>query len=83
MSVPGASTPLQLTYNPQWATQVEVYDWTQGAFVTVTGQRGADAATSLVALTADQVRDGVVRVRLHEPRLSWATNVWVDAPTAG
>ena len=76
--VPRADAPLQLTYNPQWATTVEVYDWSRGAFVTVTGQAGADATTSVASLSADQVRDGVVRVRMHEPRLSWGTNVWVD-----
>jgi hypothetical protein len=70
--------PLQLTYNPQWATVMEVFDWSRGTFVTVSGRSGGDAATSVVALTGDQVRDGVVRVRMHEPRLSWATNIWVD-----
>lgn len=76
--VPRTDAPLQLTYNPQWATHVEVYDWASRAFVTVTGLAGADAATSIVGLTPDQVRDGMVRVRMHEPRLSWGTNVWVD-----
>jgi hypothetical protein len=80
VQVPGASAPMRLTYNPQWATSMEVYDWTAGAFATVTGQPGGDAATSIVALGSNQVRDGVVRVRMHEPRLSWATNIWVDGP---
>jgi len=81
VQVPGASAPMRLTYNPQWATSMEVYDWTAGAFVAVRGQPGPDAATSFVALGPSQVRDGVVRVRMHEPRLSWATNIWVDTPS--
>jgi len=79
VQVPGASAPMRLTYNPQWATSMEVYDWASGAFTTVTGQAGGDAATSIVALGSNQVRDGVVRVRMHEPRLSWASSVFVDA----
>jgi hypothetical protein len=78
MLVPPTDAPLQLTYNRQWATTMEVYDWSKGAFVTVAGRSGADAATGIGALTPDQVRDGLVRVRMHEPRLSWGTNVWVD-----
>lgn len=77
VSVPATTGGLRLTYNPEWATSMEVYDWSRGAFVTVTGQ-AVDQSTSAAPLTSDQVRDGLVRVRVHEPRLSWATNVWVD-----
>jgi hypothetical protein len=57
---------------------MQVFDWSAGAFVPVTG-RGADPTATVVPLTQDQVRNGLVRVRMGEPRLSWATNVWVDA----
>jgi hypothetical protein len=82
LSVPPTTGGLQLTYNAQWATSMEVYDWARGAFVPVSGQ-GADPASSVVSLTGDQVRSGLVRVRMHEPRLSWATNVWIDAAKSG
>jgi len=82
LSVPPTSGRLQLTYNTQWASSMEVYDWTTGAFVSVTGQ-GADPTASAVPLTANLVRNGLVRVREHEPRLSWGANVWVDAASAG
>jgi hypothetical protein len=78
LSVPAASGALKLTYNPQWTTHIQVYDWTQGAYVTVTGQ-SVDPATSALPLTSDQVRDGLVRVRMSEPRLSWGSNVWLDS----
>jgi len=78
LSVPPTSGGLQLTYNSQWATSMQVYDWSIGSYVTVTGH-GSDPTASSVPLTADQVRNGLVRVRMGEPRLSWATNVWVDA----
>jgi hypothetical protein len=81
--VPRSDVPLVLDYNPQSAAAVEVYDWSRGVFVSVTGQAGADPSQGTVALSADQVRDGLVRIRLHEPRLSWATNVWVDTARAG
>jgi hypothetical protein len=81
--VPRTDVPLALDYNPQWASSVDVYDWTRGVFVTAAGQAGADPAHSTVALSPDQVRDGLVRVREHEPRLSWATNLWVDAARTG
>jgi hypothetical protein len=81
--VPHTDVPLVLDYNPQWATSIEVYDWARGGFAVVSGQPGPDPAHSSAALTPDQVRDGLVRVRLHEPRLSWATNIWVDTARAG
>jgi hypothetical protein len=81
LSVPAAAGALQLTYNAQWATSMEVYDWATGAFVGVTGH-GADPTASAVPLTGDEVRDGVVRVRMGEPRLSWGADVWVDAAGA-
>ncbi len=77
LSVPGGTGPLQLTYNAQWATSMEIYDWTRGAFATVS-QRPVDSSTSAVPLTGDQVRDGLVRVRMKEPRIGWGTSVWVD-----
>jgi hypothetical protein len=81
--MPRSDVPLVLDYNPQSATAVDVYDWSRGVFVAISGQAGADPTQGTVALSADQVRDGLVRVRLHEPRLSWATNVWVDTARAG
>jgi hypothetical protein len=78
IAVPPTTGGLQLTYNSQWATSMQVFDWSAGAFVPVTG-RGADPTATAVPLTQDQVRNGLVRVRMGEPRLSWATNVWVDA----
>jgi len=77
--LPRVDGPLTLTYNAQWATAVDVYDWSRGLFVPVPRQPGRDLAQSTAPISGDQVRDGMVRVRLHEPRLSWATNVWVDA----
>jgi hypothetical protein len=77
LSVPPTATGLQLTYNSQWASSMEVYDWATGAYETVAGQ-GTDPTALAVPLTADQVRNGLVRVRMHEPRLDWGANVWVD-----
>jgi hypothetical protein len=76
--MPHSDVPLQLTYNSQWATEMEVYDWSRGAFAPVSAKPGGDPSATAVALAPEQVRDGIVRVRMHEPRLSWATNVWVD-----
>jgi len=81
--VPNAGVPLQLVYNPQWAASIEVYDWATGEFVAVAGRTAADPTMSTAALSPDEVRDGLVRVRLHEPRLSWGTTVWVDAVKNG
>ena len=78
LAVPPTTGALQLTYNSQWATSMEVYDWATGAYVTVTGQ-GMDPTALGVPLTTDLVRNGLVRVRMHEPRLSWGTTVWVDS----
>ncbi|HEY4026973.1 MAG TPA: hypothetical protein VGO86_11135 [Candidatus Dormibacteraeota bacterium] len=81
--VPHTGVPLQLTYNPQWTTAMEVYDWSRGVFVPVSAGPGGDPSASAVALAPEQMRDGMVRVRMHEPRLSWATSVWIDEVPAG
>ena len=38
----------------------------------------ADGPQAAVPLDPQQVRDGMVRVRLHEPRVSWGSSVWLD-----
>jgi hypothetical protein len=82
LAVPPSTGGLQLTYNSQFDTSVEIYDWATGAFLPATGQ-GADPTAVAVPLNGDEVRDGLVRVRVHEPRLSWGANVWVDAAGGG
>jgi hypothetical protein len=77
--VPPPSGPLALTFDAGWTPAVEVYDWTRGAFVPGPATRGADASQTGVPLTADQVGGGMVRVRLHEPRVSWGATLSLDA----
>ncbi|HEY4027630.1 MAG TPA: hypothetical protein VGO86_14480, partial [Candidatus Dormibacteraeota bacterium] len=83
LSVPPTTGALNLTYNPQWATRMEVYDWSRGVFVPVSAGPSGDPSASAVALPPELMRDGMVRVRMHEPRLSWATSVWIDEARAG
>lgn len=79
--VPASNRPLQLVYNAQWASSTEVYDWSQGAFVPVAAGGGGAQATA--PLDPQQVHDGLVRVRMHEPRVSWGLSVWVDTSQPG
>jgi hypothetical protein len=83
VSLPSTAARLSLVYNGQWSSTVEVFDWAQGTFLPVTGVPGTDPTQSSAGLTANQVRNGLVRVRLHEPRISWGTSVWVDAASGG
>jgi len=78
--VPAPSGPLALTFNGQWSSAVEVYDWSRGAFVPALASPVAGAEQLQATLTPDQVRDGLVRVRLHEPRPSWGLTLSVEAP---
>ena len=75
---PQSSVPLVLSYSSVWANSVELYDWSKGRFVPAASVTGSDMSAGSIPLTADLLRDGMVRVRVHEPRLSWGTNVWVD-----
>lgn len=75
---PQSSVPLVLSYSSVWANSVELYDWSQGRFVPAASVIGSDMSAGSIPLTSDLLRDGMVRVRVHEPRLSWGTNVWVD-----
>ena len=79
--VPPSNQPLQLVYNSQWASSTEVYDWSQGAFVPVTA--GGVGAQATAPLGPQDIHDGLVRVRMHEPRVSWGLSVWVDAVAPG
>jgi len=75
---PKSGVPLVLTYSSVWANSVELYDWSEGRFVPAASVSGSDAATGSIPLTPNLLRDGMLRVRVHEPRLSWGTNIWVD-----
>jgi hypothetical protein len=75
---PAPAGALALTYNAEWSPSVEVYDWSRAAFAPVPAQPAGDLTQTRVPLTAEQVRDGMVRVRVHEPRISWAADVWLD-----
>jgi hypothetical protein len=78
--VPSATGSLELTYNSQWSPNIEVYDWSSASFLPVAGAGGSDPTRLTAPLTSAQVRDGLVRVRAHEPRLSWAANLSVGSP---
>jgi hypothetical protein len=76
LTIPPTTAPLQLTLNQESVTGLEVYDWTQGTFVPV--PMDSATSTSIAPLTAGEVRDGLVRLRVHEPRLMWAQAIWVE-----
>ena len=71
-----------LTYSSVWTNSVELYDWSQGRFVPAASAAGSALPAGSVPLSPELLRDGMVRVRVHEARLTWGTNVWVDAAAA-
>lgn len=79
LRLPPAASPLTLSVNPEFVdpAHVEVYDWKRGAFEPVVLPPSAGTGAT-VPLNADQVGAGVVRVRLHEPRVLWGASLWVD-----
>src|SRR5262252_2120263 len=79
---PQSGVPLVLTYSSVWTNSVELYDWSQGRFVSAASAAGTELPAGSVPLSPELLRDGMVRVRVHEARLSWGTNVWVDAAAA-
>jgi hypothetical protein len=74
--VAGATPPLRLTYTTGWFSQVEVYDFAARAYRSVPPGGGAQTT---VELTPGELRDGIVRVRVSEPRVGWGENLWVDS----
>jgi hypothetical protein len=76
LTVPSASVPLELNFGAESVTRLEIYDWSQGTFVPVAADTPALNAST--PLTAGEVHDGLVRVRVREPRLLWAQAIWVD-----
>jgi hypothetical protein len=76
LTIPSTAVPLVLNVAQESVTGIEVYDWAQGTFVTVAADRGPGLSSTPIA--ASEVRDGAVRVRVHEPRLMWAQSIWVD-----
>ncbi|HKF74641.1 MAG TPA: hypothetical protein VKF59_00735 [Candidatus Dormibacteraeota bacterium] len=76
IQVPATTAPLTLTWNAQWATSVELWDWTSSTFVAFPSP--ASTPLGRAALPAPYVHDGLLRVRMHEPRVSWGGDLWVD-----
>ncbi len=74
--VAGAGLPLRLTYTTGWFSQVEVYDFATRTYRPV--PPGGGPQTS-VELAPGELRGGIVRVRVSEPRVGWGENLWVDA----
>jgi hypothetical protein len=78
VELPSATGSLVLRYDKRLYTGVAVYDWTartwrQSDFT-------ADPATPLVMLTGlrpNEVRSGLVRVRVNEANLSWGSEITV------
>ena len=78
IDVPQSGAPLALTYGSVWTSSVEVYDWSRGTFVPAASVAGSNPAAGSLPLTSDLLHGGILRVRVHEPRLTWGANVWVD-----
>lgn len=79
---PQSGVPLVLTFSSAWTNSVELYDWSQGRFVSAASVAGSELPAGSVPLSPELLRDGMVRVRVHEARLSWGTNMWVDPAAA-
>lgn len=79
--LPPTTSPLQLTFNRQFGTSVEVYDFARRAFVMVNGDPGDPVFTT--PLSADQVQAGLVRVRVREARILQGAGISVDVAGAG
>jgi hypothetical protein len=62
---------------------VEVYDFARGTFVGVSPTGNGEDPLMTAALSPDQVRDGLVRVRLREARMFQGSSVWVEAAGSG
>jgi len=78
IALPGATGPLVLRYDKRLYTGVAVYDWTAGTWRQ--SDFSDDPATPLVLLTQlkpSEVRDGLVRVRVHEATLTWGSEIVV------
>lgn len=77
--LPPSTGPLELSYARQFASGVEIYDFAQGTFVKGTSNGSAEDPLVSVTLTPEQVRTGMVRVRLREPRIFQGASFWVDS----
>ncbi len=79
--LPLNTTPgVQLSWDKRWAQQVEIYDWTAGAWHPA-GFDPEDAnPIATVGLAGGDTAGGLVRVRVREPRLSWGSTLAVEMP---
>ncbi len=74
--LPDTSKPLQLTFNRDLSSQLEIYDFAQGRFTSVSAPATDVMAT--VALSPEQVSGGMVRVRFREARLFQGSGFQVE-----
>ncbi|TMD55797.1 MAG: hypothetical protein E6I85_02110 [Chloroflexi bacterium] len=81
IALPSTSGTLMLRYDQRLYSDVEVYDWQ--AHTWRSGQFQQDPTTPLVQLKplpGDEIRNGLVRVRLHELAVSWGSDITVRFP---
>jgi hypothetical protein len=76
VQLPDTSKPLQLTFNRDLSSQLEIYDFAQGRF-TSAGTPETDVLTT-VPLSPQQVSGGMVRVRFREARLFQGSGFQVE-----
>ncbi|HEY8760337.1 MAG TPA: hypothetical protein VIP52_05430 [Candidatus Dormibacteraeota bacterium] len=78
IALPSATGSLVLRYDKRLYSGVAVYDWTAGTWRQ--SDFSDDPTTPLVILTRlnpSEVRDGLVRVRVHEATLTWGSEIAV------
>lgn len=76
---PHPAAGLALTYDRRWAQQLEVYDWAAGTWRSVPPPPGDENPQVTTRLAAGELGAGMVRVRVHEPRLSWGSTLSIDS----
>jgi len=78
IALPSATGSLVLRYDKRLYSGVAVYDWAAGTWRQ--SDFSDDPTTPLVILTRlnpSEVRDGLVRVRVHEATLTWGSEIAV------
>ena len=78
LALPATSGTLMLRYDQRLYSDVQLYDWQARTWRS--GRFQQDTTTPLVQLaqlTDSEVRNGLVRVRLHELTVSWGSELTV------
>jgi len=77
LELPAVTKPLTIRWNPKIHEDLQIYDWSARGWVPAIGPFDQLGTYQTATIAPSQLHDGLIRVRVKEPSLSWGTSLSV------